>query len=436
MNFSNLGGMATDMIDNLIDGKIVLLNKSEIVRVVRRALSKIDPRLIDHGERVGYIAVKICGESRDSSYFDFTRLFVLCALHDIGAYKTDEIDDMVRFETETVFDHSLYGYLFLKNTTHLSEYAEAVLYHHADYTAPELAGCRYAKYAELIHLADRIDILLGADASRLSVLHKLSGTKFAPEYVDAFFKADEKYGLSHKIMTGEYKQEAEEMVESLEIGNGEILDYLKLLVYAIDFRSPYTVTHTADTTVISLETGKLLGLPEKDLQALYIGAFLHDIGKIAIPHSILDKPGRLTPSEYEIVKRHIPEGEQILRGVVSNEICDIALRHHEKLDGSGYSRGLDARALTFSQRIVAVADIFSALSQRRSYKEAFPKERVVDILTGMRDAGQLCPRVVDIMCGNYELILGNTEKSHDPVKLMYKRLMQEYAEHSARMSRR
>lgn len=333
---------------------------------------------------------------------------------------------MVRFETEAWFEHTLYGYLFLKNTAHLSSYAEAVLYHHTDYTSPELRRCKVAKYAQIIHLADRTDILLHEGAGDLSAIRALAGTRFHPDYVEALFRAEEKRGLSQRIITGDYKEETERLAQSVVIPSSEIVDYLKLLVYAIDFRSPYTVTHTADTTIISLETGRLLGLAERELQALYLGAFLHDVGKIAIPNSILEKPGKLTAEEFDVIKTHIPEGEQILRGVLSDEICDIALRHHEKLNGSGYDKGLTGGALTLPQRIVAVADILSALSQRRSYKEPFPKEKVVSILTGMKNDGLLCPLTVDTVCSNYDLILGNTEKSHDPVKTLYNNLVREY----------
>ncbi len=415
------------------DNDIVLINASEIIEVVLCALSKIDPRLINHGERVGYIATMICKECKDRSDFDFSKLLVLCILHDIGAYKTNEIDDMLRFETETFFDHSLYGYLFLKNTSHLSEYAEALLYHHTDYSSAVMRNSRFANYAQIIHLADRADILMHSGKTDISIFRSLAGSQFNPDYVDALFSAEEKYNLSQKIATEGYKPEFNELIKLVEIKSSEIMEYLMLLVYAIDFRSPYTVTHTADTTIISLETGKLLGLSEHDLQALYIGAFLHDIGKIAIPHSVLEKPGKLTPDEFEIIKKHIHEGEQILRGVVSDEICDIALRHHEKLDGSGYSKGLAADQLTLPQRILAVADIFSALSQRRSYKEPFSKEKVVSILTGMKNMGLLCPLVIDTVCANYELILGNTERSHDPVKILYNNLKHEYTERHAEL---
>lgn len=301
-----------------------------------------------------------------------------------------------------------------------------MLYHHTDYTSPELQACKVARYAQIIHLADRADILLHESAGDLSVLRALAGTRFNPDDVAALFRAEEKYGISGKIISGDYKEETERLAQSVIIANSEIVDYLKLLVYAIDFRSPYTVTHTADTTIISLETGRLLGLTEREMQALYLGAFLHDVGKIAIPNSILEKPGRLTAEEFSIIKMHIPEGEQILRGVLSDEICDIALRHHEKLNGSGYNKGLTGDVLTLPQRIVAVADILSALSQRRSYKEPFPKEKVVSILTDMKNDGLLCPLTVDTVCANYDLILGNTEKSHDPVKTLYNNLVREY----------
>lgn len=416
------------MISFYRDEEIVLLNTAEIIRIVRSALSKIDPRLIDHGERVGYIAAKIREECPDRSDIDPTVLFILCALHDIGAYKTEEIDDMVRFETETVFDHALYGYLFLKNTTHLSAYAEAVYYHHTDYRSPALRACPCARYAQLIHLADRADILLGAGARGLGSLRAMAGTRFLPADVEALFRAEDRFHMTEQLRSGAYLREAEEMALSLDIKSHEIMDYLRLLVYAIDFRSPYTVTHTADTTLISLETGRLLGMGEHDLQAMYLGAFLHDVGKIAIPHTILEKPGKLTAAEFTIIQRHIPEGEQILRGVVSDEICDIALRHHEKMDGSGYALGLRGDELTLPQRIVGVADILSALSQKRSYKEAFPKSQVVSILTDMKERGQLCPLVVDTACLNYDRILRNTELSHDPVKTLYSDMVREYAQ--------
>ena len=414
---------------------IILMDTTEIISIVRRALSKIDPRLVEHGERVAYLARKICEASGDRAAFDLSALYILCVLHDIGAYKTDEIDNMVRFETEVPFEHSLYGYLFLKNTPPVAEYAEALLYHHADFAVTEAAAGAYARYAELIHLADRVDVLLNLADRDLSVLRARAGTVFNPEYVEAFFRAEARGGLTEALRSGSYRDEVRAVEAGLAIPGGAILDYLKLLVYAIDFRSPYTVTHTADTTIISVETGKLLGLDDRTLQTLYVGAFLHDIGKIAIPHDVLEKPARLTREEFELVKRHIPEGEHILRGVVSDEICDIAMRHHEKLDGSGYSHGLTAPQLTIPQRIVAVSDILSALSQRRSYKEPFPKDQVLRILREMRDAGQLCPRVVDAVCGHYDLILRNVERSHDPVKMLYSDLLREYAARRADLVR-
>lgn len=415
------------------DNDIVLVNTSYIIEDILCALGKIDPRLIDHGERVAYIATNICKECYNKSDFDLSKLFVLSALHDIGAYKTNEIDDMFRFETESYFDHTLYGYLFIKNTSHLSEYAEAVLYHHTDFSSSIMRHSRFENYAQIIHLADRVDTLISLGRTDLSLFRRFAGKQFDPNYVTALFAAEGKCNLSQKIVSGRYKQETDEIIRTVDIKSGEVMEYLKLLVYALDFRSPYTVTHTVDTTIISLETGKLLGLSDHELQVLHTGAFLHDIGKIAIPHNILEKPGKLTPDEFEIIKRHIPEGENILRGVVSDEICDIALRHHEKLDGSGYSRGLKADKLTLPQRILAVADILSALSQRRSYKEPFSKEKVISILIGMKNSGLLCPLVIDTVCANYDLILENMEKSHDPTKILYNNLTHEYAERSAEL---
>ncbi len=410
----------------------VLISGGEIINVVRNALSKIDPRLVEHGERVAFIAKRIYEELDDKGEFVFPKLFVLCVLHDIGAYKTEEIDDMVRFETEKPISHSLYGYLFLKHLTHLSDYAEALLYHHTDYSVMLTKNCAYAPYAEMIHLADRADILLHTSERKLSCLKTMSGKQFNPLFVNAFFKANEGDRIQTAISSGSFLGEIRDTAQSFDVSEEEIMDYLRLVVYAIDFRSPYTVTHTADTTIISVETGKIMGLSEAELRSLYLGAYLHDIGKIAIPQSLLEKPDKLTTLEYDLMKLHVDEGEKILRGVISEEICNIALRHHEKIDGSGYPLGLTDKELTLSQQIVAVADIVSALSGRRSYKEPFPKDKVIGILTELKKDGKLSPDVVDAICDNYDYILEQTAKSHYPIKLLYDNLIREYGELSAK----
>lgn len=130
---------------------------------------------------------------------------------------------------------------------------------------------------------------------------------------------------------------------------------------------------------------------------------MHDIGKIAVPDHILQKPGRLTPEEFETIKQHACEGGKIVREVLGSieekeyvEIAsDVAAYHHEKWDGSGYNQGLAGEDIPLSARIMAVADVFDALVSKRCYKEAMPMEEAFDEIE--RSAGtHFDPRLAEV----------------------------------------
>lgn len=151
-----------------------------------------------------------------------------------------------------------------------------------------------------------------------------------------------------------------------------------MLVYSIDFRSQQTVIHTMSTKAFSLEIGKLMNVGTRDLEILYYGSLLHDIGKIVIPLSILEAPRRLTDEEMRIMKAHVVITGKILEGIMDERIVNVAYRHHEKLDGTGYPQGLRAEDLSQLERIVAVGDILSALYSKRSYKDSFRRKNKRD----------------------------------------------------------
>lgn len=405
--------------------------KVQIINIVRRSLGYIDRRLIEHGERVAYIAHMIA-QADPGLAVDRENLFTLCLLHDIGAYKTEEIDSMVDFETKSAVNHAAYGYVFLRNATSLGDRAEPILYHHTDYSALERIDTPAKLTAELIFLADRIDILLESRGREgLPELRKLEGTMFSPELTELFFLSERENHISEHIFDLSYKDFADSMICGMDLSTSEVMSYLRMLVLSIDFRSPFTVTHTANTTEISRALAELFQLDGGLRASVMTGAFLHDVGKIAIPYSILESPGRLSPEEMEIMKTHVDYSEDILRGVVPDEVCEIAVRHHEKLNGCGYSHGLTAEELTLPQRIVAVADVMSALTSRRSYKEPFPKEKALSIIKSMRDLGELDSEVCDMVESNFDYIISATAQADDPVVELYEKIKAQYAQCNA-----
>jgi putative nucleotidyltransferase with HDIG domain len=134
-------------------------------------------------------------------------------------------------------------------------------------------------------------------------------------------------------------------------------------------RDHYTARHQHRTATLALSIGRQLGLDAGQLEGLYLGALVHDVGKVAIPSELLNKPARLTPEEYALIKTHVQAGCDILRNVAFPWPIDaIIAQHHERLDGSGYPNGLTASAIVLEARIVAVADVFQAMSDDRPYR--------------------------------------------------------------------
>ncbi len=167
---------------------------------------------------------------------------------------------------------------------------------------------------------------------------------------------------------------------------------------AAEFRDPETGDHIQRMAHYSWMIAVRLGLPLEHQQLILEAAPMHDVGKVGIPDHILLKPGKLDDAEFAIMKQHPVIGHQILADSASPLLqmaATIALSHHEKFDGSGYPLGLKGEAIPLVGRIVAVADVFDALSSARPYKPAWVMERAVDFMRAQRGT-HFDPRCVDV----------------------------------------
>jgi putative nucleotidyltransferase with HDIG domain len=143
----------------------------------------------------------------------------------------------------------------------------------------------------------------------------------------------------------------------------------------IDAKSPYTGRHSQNVALIADGLARRLGLRDADRLDVRRAALLHDIGKLGVPNTILDKPGPLDAAEFAIIQRHPELSLRILEPIAAfNRVAQIAASHHEKLDGTGYFRGLGAESLGVSARIVSVADVFEAMTADRPYRAPMPPE--------------------------------------------------------------
>jgi putative two-component system response regulator len=153
------------------------------------------------------------------------------------------------------------------------------------------------------------------------------------------------------------------------------------LALSIEAKDPYTEGHCARLSQYSVELAKALGLSEEQQVALRRAGVVHDIGKVAVPESILLKPGPLTPEEREIIEQHPIAGERICRPLRSfRNVLPIIRHHHEKLDGSGYPDGLKGEAIPITARILSVVDVFDAMTTDRPYRAALSTEEAFKIM--------------------------------------------------------
>jgi putative nucleotidyltransferase with HDIG domain len=176
------------------------------------------------------------------------------------------------------------------------------------------------------------------------------------------------------------------------------LSTIKALTGAIDARDPYTLGHSVRVGQLSVMIGETIGLPEDQLQHLEIGGYLHDIGKIGVRDSVLLKPGALTPEERAMIEEHPRIGLDILSPVeLPPEVIAFVGGHHEKLDGTGYPRGLKGEELTIVSRIGSVADIYDALVTDRPYRAGMTTDECMSILKREVWDGKLDQEIVMAM---------------------------------------
>jgi putative nucleotidyltransferase with HDIG domain len=202
--------------------------------------------------------------------------------------------------------------------------------------------------------------------------------------VGASLTYDLRRGRSSRPLVGDLR--AAELVAAEEAYLGA---RVRALMERLGAKDVSTEEHTRRVAMLAVEIGEQLGLSPARLRSLAIGGLLHDIGKLSIPEAILQKPAALDDDEYDIVKLHPERGFELLNelGGFDDTVRRLVLDHHERLDGSGYPRGLDAERLDLTTRILAVCDVYDALVSPRVYRPAWPQEDALALLHDEADAG-------------------------------------------------
>jgi putative nucleotidyltransferase with HDIG domain len=254
--------------------------------------------------------------------------------------------------------------------------------------------------ARIINLAQVAEIFFGlaGPAAAIETVTKRSGRWFDPEIVRVFRRLADDPAFWRTLRQPDLipAVTALQPAPASLPADADTLGRIALaFAWVIDAKSPYTYEHSEGVSSVAEQVGAKLGFPAQAITRLRHMALLHDIGKLAVPNRILDKPSTLTPDEIRVVREHPRHSYEILRRVpIFDELALEASAHHERLDGRGYHLGLDRRQLSPAARVLAVADVTDALKADRPYRKGLPPDAVAQLLVDSRDTA-LCPDAVD-----------------------------------------
>ncbi|KQV40805.1 MULTISPECIES: HD-GYP domain-containing protein [unclassified Rhizobium] len=287
-----------------------------------------------------------------------------------------------------------------------------------------LAGDRIPLFSRIALLAQVIDIfhISGGHKSALKEVTKRRGDWFDPSLVKAFITVSERPGFWNSLVSSE----VEAIVLAFETGQHAIMaddDYLDDIAAGfakvIDAKSPYTSGHSDRVALFTDLIAEEMGIGFEARRLLKRAALLHDIGKLGVSNSVLDKPGKLDEDEWLQMKRHAEFSEHILSTIGAfSESAVIGGAHHERLDGKGYPRGLMADSIPMEVRIVSTADVFDALTADRPYRAAMPITKALAIL--WEDAGKshdpICIEALERALTRLELGDSNARSGSAPLQ--------------------
>jgi len=395
------------------------------------ALDCVEAELIhvtsNHGKRVAYMSV--CMAEKMGVSDDALRDLAACALlHDnaLTQYINEEFySDISNIDTLKVSSdditprqlgmHCIYGEKNLEKYPFKTGVKDVILYHHeeADGSGPfEKKWTEVPLFARIIHFSDMLDAFCKAQKFDEDVFNKAvhfieknKDKRFDSEVTKMFFDAFDKDEFSRlgDEHIEEYFWEKVPCEKSFYSFN-VLKDLADLFAKIIDYKSEFTSRHSLGVARTASKISEIMGYDKVICDKMYLAGTLHDVGKIAIGNEILEKPARLTDEEFAKMKNHAGYTYMILSRVDGfEEIRDIAAFHHERLDGSGYPFGKRADELTTLQRIMACADIYQALTEKRPYKDGMDHDKACEILKDMADKNWIDKNITEVICHTKEL---------------------------------
>ncbi len=400
-------------------------NISKLLIEISNLSACFDPSLRGHNLRVALISLAIANKLSFSREF-LLNILIASLFHDIGILFFKEKEQVAllkeeNFNSRAIHLHAEIGFNLLNRYPFFKEAAKIIRDHHRSYSEFIGSPQKFSFPAQILFLADRVDVwinnrllkgysLLDAISSLKGKLEEGRGFLFSPKLLDILFNFYyEKEAFWFNLYTEEeyVRETVVDWLDRLDFAMsiGELLRTVNLFGFIIDFKSPFTATHSSGVSQTATHLASYFHFSQEELRKMKIAGFLHDIGKIFIPNEILEKPAQLTEEEFFIMKSHVYHTYRILSRFIKNEdVVEWASYHHERLNGKGYPFKLKANKIPLGSRIMAVADMFTALTEERPYKKSISSSEAVRMMIQLSEEGELDTQVVSVLRNNLKAI--------------------------------
>lgn len=392
------------------------INLYELLICLTNAGDLVSPKLANHHQQVAYLAYKI-GEQLNLPKKQQNELMLAGLLHDVGALSYSERLELIEDEPPSAQDHAFMGARLLEGFEPLRGIAEIIKYHHIPWNNGEgqtIKGKQVPLYSHILHLADRVSVLVDRDQEIISQIANIQRTileqkqsNFVPEHVDAFLtlSVQEYVWLDIVYKPLLYILPSIAVFDTIDLDLDGVIELTKIFASIIDFRSPFTANHSAGVAKTAEKLAELAGFSENERKMMLVAGYLHDFGKLAVRNDVLEKTSKLDVEEFNLIRSHSFYTYSLLQSIKEFEIINTwASFHHEKLNGKGYPFHLTGKSISLGSRIMAVADIFTAITENRPYRKGMDKEHVLCVLNSMVEDQSICPYVVSLLLDNLETI--------------------------------
>jgi HD-GYP domain-containing protein (c-di-GMP phosphodiesterase class II) len=381
-----------------------------------RSLDFTHQGLMRHHRRTALIATKL-GHEMGMEAGELLQLMQSVLIHDIGVISWQEKLELFHVEIESPWEHCFRGEQLLIDNKSLNHLAGVIASHHDRWSGDNPSGLKGASiplHSRIIHLADRLDIMI-TDTSPIldqkdhimQTLHRLRGDFFDPDLVDLLddLAKHDSFWFDLASPWEAHLLQAMAPASRVPIQLEYLADIARLFARVVDAKSPFTYRHSRGVALLSRFVGEQLGLSPEELKQLEIAGLLHDLGKLSVPEEILEKPGRLSVSEFNTIKQHPYYTYWLLKPVTQVfPLAEWAAFHHERPSGTGYPFGKGDAELDLQSRIVTVADVFTAMHEDRPYRPSMSWDQISSILNQMAKQGDLNSHMVASLLDNRSLV--------------------------------